>query len=259
MNKYLRIVGILSVLCFSFYFTEQAALFMRQQDPLYESILAVEEEYKEASIDAVIEDDYIIPGYSGIEINVDKSFQNMKYLGYYQTSSLVFDEIKPSVSISENKDKIIYRGNALKQAVSLIISDESLTVYLEEMGIFYSILTTQDNMNTHREYGIKINYDLTNYDTVEKTLKENKENNDLCFAKDNNKDFCIQKKKTLVKESLAINKNNFSKQYNNVTAGDIIYIQNSLGLANFKLLIETIEFKGLKIIPLQDLISESRD
>ena len=79
MNKYLRIVGILSVLCFSFYFTEQAALFMRQQDPLYESILAVEEEYKEASIDAVIDDVYIIRGYSGIEFNVDKSSQNMKY------------------------------------------------------------------------------------------------------------------------------------------------------------------------------------
>ena len=52
MNKYLRIAGILSVLCFSFYFTEQAALFMRSQDPLYESIVAVKEEYKEESINA---------------------------------------------------------------------------------------------------------------------------------------------------------------------------------------------------------------
>ena len=57
MNKYLRIAGILSILCFSFYFTEQAALFMRRQDPLYETILAVEEEYKEESVDAIIEDE----------------------------------------------------------------------------------------------------------------------------------------------------------------------------------------------------------
>ena len=59
MNKYLRIAGILSVLCFSFYFTEQAALFMRSQDPLYESIVAVKEEYKEESINAIIKDETI--------------------------------------------------------------------------------------------------------------------------------------------------------------------------------------------------------
>ena len=259
MNKYLRIAGILSVLCFSFYFTEQAALFMRSQDPLYESIVAVKEEYKEESINAIIKDDYMIPGYSGIEINVDKSFQNMKYLGYYQTVSLVFDEIKPEVSVSENKDKIIYRGNSLKQSVALILEDEHLIAYLEEMGIPYSVLTTQENVDTHRAYGTKINNDFTNYDAVEKALKNNKENNELCYIKNNNKDFCIEKKKLLIKETLSVSKNDFSKTYNKVSSGDIIYIQNNLGLANFKVLLENIEFKGLKIISLQDLISESRE
>lgn len=258
MNKYLRIAGILSILCFSFYFTEQAALFMRRQDPLYETILAVEEEYKEESVDAIIEDEYIIPGYSGIAINVDKSFQNMKYLGYYQASSLVFDEMKPTISVSENKDKIIQKGNPLKQSVAMILKDEMLIAYLEEMGIPYSVLTTKETVDFHRAYGTKINYDFANYSEVEKTLKKNKENNDLCFITKNHKEFCQEQKKTLIEESLSITKNNFSKVYNGVTSGQIIYVEN-LELSNFKLLLETIQFKGLQVIPLQDLISESRE
>ena len=179
MNKYIRAFGILSILCFSFYYTEKIALFMQKKDPIYETIMTLKSEYETNSLNAYIYDNYIIPGVVGKEVNVEESFRNMKYDGAYQEEDLVFNEILPEISLQNNKDKIIEQGNKVHQAVALITQDEQLITYLEEMGVSYAVLTTQDTVNTHREHGIKVNYDISNYQSVEKILKENKENNDI--------------------------------------------------------------------------------
>jgi len=258
MNKYIRYFGMIAILCFSFYCAEQTALFMQKKDPLYESIAAVSDDYNVTSVDAIIDNDYIIPGLVGLKVNKEKSFQNMKYEGAFQTSKLIFEEIKPMISIDQNLDKIINQGNVSKQAISLIVQDDNLIHYLEEMNIPYAVLVTEENVTTHYAYGTKINYDFKNYDTVEKKLKANKENNELCFITEKHEDFCKQKKKRLIEETYILTKNNFASLYNKVASGNIIYLQNNLGISNLKLLLSKIYFKGLNIISLNDMISESR-
>ena len=76
MNKYIRAFGILSILCFSFYYTEKIALFMQQKDPIYETIETVKKDYETSSVNGIIYDEYIIPGIIGKEVNVMESFQN---------------------------------------------------------------------------------------------------------------------------------------------------------------------------------------
>ena len=134
MNKYLRVFGILCILCFSFYYTEKIALFMQKKDPIYETILNLKDDYEVESVNATIHEEYIIPGVIGKEVNVEESFRSMKYLGAFSESNLVFDEIVPEISISQNKDKIIAQGNKIHQAVAFITKDEQLIAYLEEMG-----------------------------------------------------------------------------------------------------------------------------
>ena len=68
---------MLSLLCFSFFYAEKIAMFMRQKDPLYVSIETMKDDYKEDYVNAIIEDDYIIPGLMGKEIDVEKSFQSV--------------------------------------------------------------------------------------------------------------------------------------------------------------------------------------
>ena len=257
MNKYLRVFGILSILCFSFYYTEKIALFMQKKDPIYETIEALKNEYEVESVDAVIYDEYIIPGVVGKRVNVEESFRNMKYLDAFDETKLVFNEIYPNISLNQNKDKIIEQGNKIHQAVSLITKDEQLITYLEEMGINYAVLTTKDTVDSHREYGTKINYDFTNYKEVEKKLKENKEQNDLCFITPNKQDFCTSQGKTLIKETISLNKSNFSKNYSQITSGNILYLEDNLGIAYLKVLLDQIRYKGLEILPLAELIQES--
>ena len=257
MNKYIRAFGILSILCFSFYYTEKIALFMQQKDPIYETIMSMKSDFEMNSLDAYIYDDYIIPGVVGKEVNVLESFRNMKYDGAFQADDLVFNEVVPEISLQDHKDKIIEQGNKIHQAVALITQDEQLITYLEEMGVSYAVLTTKDNVNTHREYGIKVNYDISNYQEVEKILKENKENNELCYIKPNYEEFCKNVSKTLVKETLSLSKSNFPRLYSQVSSGNILYLENNLGLQYLKLLLEQIRYKGLEVIALSELVSEN--
>ena len=114
MNKYFKAFGLLSILCFSFFYTEKIAKFMQSKDPLYVSIMTVKDDYHEDAVDAVIDNNYIVPGLIGMEVNVDKSFQNMQDYGYFVENDLVFDEVIPTVSLSNHLDKIVKKGNALK-------------------------------------------------------------------------------------------------------------------------------------------------
>ncbi len=257
MNKYIRIFGILSILCFSFYYTEKIALFMQKKDPIYETILTLKSDYEQEAIDAYVYNDYIIPGVMGKTVNVEESFRNMKYYGAFNESNLVYNEVTPEVSFSQNKDKIIEQGNKIHQAVALITKDKQIVTYLEEMGIPYALLTTLNNVNSNYPHSIKINYDFANYQELEKKLKEMKETNDLCFITPDKKDFCQKNNKTMIKETISLNKSDFPKKYNQIASGNIIYLEDNLGISYTKLLLEQIRYKGLDVVSILDLIKES--
>ena len=171
MNKKIKMVGLLSLLCLSFYYTEQIASFIKKKDPIYETILAQKEDYDVEVINGEVMDGYITPGLSGKMVNVENSFQNMKKIGFFNESSLVFDEIKPKNSLNENLDKKISRGNPYKNYVSFLLEDETFVSFFEEMNLPYAIFTTKENMDKIRVNGLKLNQDYKNYKEVEKSLK----------------------------------------------------------------------------------------
>ncbi len=255
MKKYVKVFGILSLLCFSFYYTEQIANFMKSKDPIYESILVSKKEYETESVNAYVKNETIIPGLMGEEVNVDKSFRNMKNLGYFSVKELVFDEVKPEVSLSDNMDKLISKGNPEKRGVTLILANENYSTFLEEMGVSYAFLTTIKDVEKVRHYGIKINNDSTSYKEVEKKLK--KEKSLFCFVPKLG-DYCKTTNKYLIGTTYSLNKSNFAQNLNKIDAGSIIYLEDNLGLTNLKVLLNQIYFRGLSILNLEEFVSESR-
>ena len=256
MFKHLKYLGMLSLLCFSFFYTEKIAKFMRQKDPLYVSIETMKDDYKEDYVNAIIEDDYIIPGLMGKEIDVEKSFQKMQNYGYFIEDSIVYENKEPKISLKNNGQKIIKKGNALKNNVALITQNVCLATYLSEMSIPYNILVTKETASSNYYNGTKINFDKQNYEETEQILKN--ERNNLCFVKNNFQDICLKYKKNLIEETVSINKNNLPSQYKKIEAGYILYLEDDLDLSGLKVLIKEINFKGLKIVSLTDLISEER-
>lgn len=257
MKKIYKTLGLVAITLFSFYYTEKIAILMQNKSPIMQSINEIEDNYKVEAVNATIEENYVIPGIMGRMINKSKSYVNMKAFGLFNEYYLIFDNIKPDISLEDNKDKIIKKGNKEKKAVAFLLEDgsEQIKNYLKENKIPASLLI-QENTYQNNNYFEQINNDKEKYKNVESLLNKNNQNKNICYIKNLGKDLCQKEKKYLIEETMTLNSNNLIEAKKRVESGAIFYIQKNVNLEHLKLLIKEIEFKGLKIITVSDLISE---
>lgn len=257
MKKYGKYILFSILVLLSFYTTNKTANLVRNQDPILKEIRNISLEKKEDFVNAVIEDDYIIPGMYGSIIDELKSLAKMKEQDVFNNLYLVSQPIKPDISLSDNLDKIIIKGNSKKQQVSFVIDENSskkIKDYLVKNSIKASLLITKDNFSKD-SYFEQINNDFKNYKELDKTLKKNKINTNICVLDNNNSNlkFCKSKKKYLVKPGMFLDNANIIEIKTKLNSGSIIYIKDATYL---DCLVEYIKSKDLKIVPLSQLISE---
>ncbi len=259
MKKYLKyFIVLLFILC-SFYVTEKSAIFLRSKDPIMQSIKEYSNEYNVDAVNAQIDDSYIVPGMYGKRINEIKSLMNMKSNnGTFNSLFLETNKIKPDISLEDNKDKIISKGNPNKKAVSFILeNDESnIITYLVSNNISASILVKKESVNKNPKFE-QINNDFEEYQSVERILNKDKINTNICLIGRNNKDFCIRNKKYLVEPNLVFNSTNMLAIKNNISSGDIVLIKDNVLIDDVAYIIDYIKSKGLSIVKLSELISEN--
>ncbi len=257
LKKYGKYILFSILVLLSFYTTNKTANLVRNQDPILKEIRNISLEKKEDFVNAVIEDDYIIPGMYGSIIDELKSLAKMKEQDVFNNLYLVSQPIKPDISLSDNLDKIIIKGNSKKQQVSFVIDENSskkIKDYLVKNSIKASLLITKDNFSKD-SYFEQINNDFKNYKELDKTLKKNKINTNICVLDNNNSNlkFCKSKKKYLVKPGMFLDNANIIEIKTKLDSGSIIYIKDATYL---DCLVEYIKSKDLKIVPLSQLISE---
>lgn len=251
-KKYLVFLIICS---FCFFYTEKIALKIKDKNPIMKNINKVSKSKFVDSIDStLVEDLYIIPGLNGKEINKNKSFNNMKNTNNYNDELLVFDQIQPDISLENNKNRIIIRGNENKNNVSIIFEEKnSNSEYMLQKNYHVNILINKE------EYDL--NYEMINnakvaktYNNIDKYLEKNNLLNNLCYVKDKISKLC--KNKYLFKPSMIITQSSLVANKNKVSAGEIILIKGNISLNDLEILIRQIEYKDLKIVCLSELISE---
>lgn len=257
MKKYGKYILFSILVLLSFYTTNKTANLVRNQDPILKEIRNISLEKKEDFVNAVIQDDYIIPGMYGSVVDELKSLSKMKEQDVFNNLYLVSQPIKPNISLSDNLDKIIIKGNSKKQQVSFVIDENSskkIKDYLVKNNIKASLLITKDNFSKD-SYFEQINNDFKNYKELDKTLKKNKINTNICVLDNNNSNlkFCKSKKKYLVKPGMFLDNANIIEIKTKLDSGSIIYIKDATYL---DCLVEYIKSKDLKIVPLSQLISE---
>lgn len=256
MKKNIKYLLVLFLVLISFYITEKSAMFLRSKDPIMQTIREYSNTINTDAIDAVIDDNYIIPGLYGKKINEVKSLMKMKSLKTFNSIFLTMDDVKPNISIDNNKDKIINKGNEKKGAVSFILeNDESNYItYLISQNIDASILVNKDTINNSKFE--QINNDFNNYEYVEKLLNKDKTNTNICVLNRYNKNFCIRHKKYLIEPTYVLSSSNLVAVKNKIKSGDIILLKDSISSDDLSYLINYIKSKNLKIIKLSQLISE---
>lgn len=281
LKKFFSFCGAAALICFSFYYTDGAVEIIKRNDPIMKEIESANEELKLEPVNATILDSYIIPGISGTEIDLDKSYEKMKEYGEYHSSLLVFEEVSPTISIKDNYDSYIQKGNPANRKVSLIFT-MSDTSYLQEIvqilslentratffldsEIFSSSIDALKLLKFHFHQVETLGKDKNYSQTILKEAKRNLRNIgkytlSYCFLEKENKDIlniCKEEKMhTLIP---SINDTTFplneTKKY--LENGSTIHLKNNAStIRELKSLINYIYQKGYKIVPLEELLEE---
>lgn len=259
MKQIFKFFGVSAIMLFSFYYTEKIALIAKSKSPIMISINEAKENLGVSSVNAEIKNEYITPGLNGLEVNIQESFSKMKNFDVFNYYYLVFDQIKPEISLENNKNKIIRNGNKLKRSVSIIIdSNNDITNYIITNNIKANILMNIVNYDKTTNLEI-LNNEINEFEKLDTLLNKAELNKKICFNNKNNIEYCIKKEYYLVENNKELNSTNLPLIKSNIESGDIILITQTAKLEDFKLLINQIKYQDLKIIYLSELITEENN
>lgn len=120
MKRIFESIGLFSLIVLSFLGTEKLATAIKENDDIMKQIKEVSIQYIDKSIDAKVVDNTIIPGISGSAVNIKKSYKEMKKINSFNNNLLVYERVKPNVSVDGVFNKYIIGGNKNKKQVSLL-------------------------------------------------------------------------------------------------------------------------------------------
>ena len=176
---------------FSFLYLKNSVYLVRENDSLMKEIKEKQAKYNEKPINAIITSNTMIPGISGKNINLTKSYNKMKSINTFKESLLVFDKVLPNKSIKDIFDKVIVSGNPKIKQVSLITQLDDKYCYTENLIINekcisnhkHTILITKINNNyltnvkellkNGQVFFLPLNNDSKELDVIIKYIKNN--------------------------------------------------------------------------------------
>ncbi len=249
---------------FSFYYTSKTSTVIKDTD---EIMIKIKEVENTLPTNAVINDNFVIPGISGLEVDISKSYDVMKKVGVFSSNMLVFKKIKPDVSISKIYDKYINSGNPKNNKVSLIFKvdsdDDILTVlnildkYEVKASFFANDILTDEMLSlTKNGHNVGI---VTN-ETWVNTLVSKNQKSSYCYLEEENKEtlnMCSMNKLHTIMPSIKAFKTPALSIKKNLKPGSIISLEiNKQTIKELEFIIRFIKSKGLDLVNLDTLLAE---
>ena len=279
MKKTFEVIGFLSLILFTFFYTSKITTVIKENDDLLIQLKEYQEQYKESAIDAVIIDNKISAGLSGSEINIKESYEKMKKVNSFNANLLVYEKIKPNISVLDYHDKYIVKGK--KESVSLVFlveqtSDiEKILNILDNYDVkatFYidgnwfennneKVIELIENNHTVGNLGYNYNYDVNGISWMN-TIVTNigKQKYTYCYLEEENDDFlniCKNNKSYTIIPSIIVKTNPLITIKKNLENGSIISLKiNDSTIIELPLIIEYINSRNLNIINLEELLDE---
>lgn len=162
LKKVFQMVGILTLMIGSFLLTSEVKTASKVTDTLLNEIKSKKDGYKENAIEPYVDDDTIIPGINGREVDVDKSYEEMSKVGYFDDKLLVFKTLMVKNVLDKNKDKYIVSLNNSRMEVSLlfkVLEDDDITKIVkvfDERKIKGTFFITSSYLEKHHNQIIKL-------------------------------------------------------------------------------------------------------
>lgn len=265
MKNYFKYFLIIGFVIFSFYYTDKVTKISEQNNVIMASINDYAIKHDSKCIEGSITEDGIILGLSGISVNKNKSYSNMKGIGFKE-ELIEFDSDECILNKKNNIDRYILKGNDYNKNISIVINTDS-------GKYFNKMLDIAESKN------IEINL-LINISFLRDNINDNYNHSNILYkgnSKDDLKDFisllhneffcvktsdyeiindCKTKKLNSIKMNNEIKKDlliNTKKLLNN---GVIIYIrENEFNLSELSSTINYIKSRGYDIVNINELLS----
>lgn len=125
MKNFFQVIGVIVLMIGSFIYTENVEEASKTSDFLLNEIKSKKDGYKENAIEPIIKDNTISPGVNGREVDVEKSYEEMSKIGYFDDKLLVYKTLSVENLLDKNKDKYIVSLNNSKMDVSIIFKVDS--------------------------------------------------------------------------------------------------------------------------------------
>lgn len=275
----IKLFSLFLLLLLSFIYTDKVFNEARGNDPLMKEVISYKKAHDVKPVEPKIKDDEMILGMSGLIINEEKSYKNMKEEDTFNKQKLVYDKKKPNTSITKTYDYYITNGIS-KNMVSIIFKVNNSTNVSELLSLLAKTNVTVNFFidGSYLEKNVETAFSMVNlnseiynlgYDnkysksmiSVTNNLIESITLKDSLFClneikNDNYKDICASKKMLtlspkLVNPSITDLKKDLSKGVM------IVYDLDEFDTSKFNFIISVIESRGYKIKGLSKLINEN--
>lgn len=274
MKQLLKYFFIILLFIFSIYYTDKSVDILKLNDPIMKEIKNNLNKYKIESINATINNNIIIPGKEGQEVDVKKTYDAMRKYGSYNENLIKIKEIIPTISINDNLDKYIKLNNSDNKKISLIfiinkeVNINNLNKTLEKNNItatfFIEKNLIENNINFIKNTNHQI--ELLNSNKIlfnsTKSYLESLTNSKLkyCYTEEENNnilELCKDNKMYTIMPSLIIKKDLYKNIKSNIESSPIISIYlNKYTEKELNPSIEYLKKKGYKFYNLKSLINE---
>ncbi len=274
-----KLLSILFLLVLSFIYTDKVFSEAKKSNPVMKEIIKYKEKNRVNPIEPIINDDEIILGISGLEVNENRSYKNMKDENVFDKDKIEYDKTLPNTSITNSFDYYIKKGNNKNKYVYLIFKLDSndnldgLLSLIASNNTVVNFFVDGKFLEENIDIGFAINnldseiYNL-GYDGKYKKDTINITNNliesitlkDSLFCLNENKNTDYKKvcdKKRMYSLIPTINNPSISKLKSSLENGSIIsYNLNTFDINEFNIIINSITRKGYELKGLSELIIE---
>ena len=281
MKRFFEILGFLSLICFSFFYTEKTIDVVKEVDDIMITLKEQAPKYQVKAENAKIDGMFMIPGISGKIVNIQKSYEEMKHYGKFHPNLLVYDKVSPEISIKNRYDKYIQTGNPKNRQVSfLFVGDEKgnpspIIEILKEKkvtGTFFidgswleknqnELVSLIEGKFTVGNYSYRGNYGHESFvwiDTIIKRVGGQKQS--YCLVEKENKkalSTCKLQKDYTIYPNIIMKENPYSELTEQVESGSIILMRLDAQVKKeLPLMITYLKQKGYEIVNLEQLLEE---
>ncbi|MBR3661327.1 MAG: hypothetical protein IKN63_05490 [Bacilli bacterium] len=254
MKKYLNILFTLILLIFSFYYTNIVSSYIKKNDPIMQQILENCQEFESPSIDAIIENNTIIPGKSSRKVDINKSYKNMKRAHKYITSLYIYEQEKPTISLNNQYDKLIISGNKSTKNISILVNINDINILKKLKDNSLNLILDINFINDNLDYLTSI---TNNIIVLEQPNLTNLNIIDYCYSINTFKAYCKNYYKYTIKPILFSN-DYFYNTYNSLENGVILsyYINDNDDINNLNTIISYLKSLKYNIVSIDELIKE---